>query len=275
VRSTLRSRDWRSNEEFAHQTIASGGLTIRVALLLGQVYSNRGDYVEAERILRKALKLCPEYPLARNNLAHALLNLGKTKEANELFAESARTAQENRKDYPRTWIAALNVSHMYHAANDDAHAIETLDKARREYPQTWELICSESELLRRNDQIARSLSIIEPFAKANWWNYNSSLALGRLYAQKGNTDEAVVALRHASWLDVHETEALNLIAMIRLRQNRLGDAVAVQKRAVARQPDEPRQYMLLSDLLQKAGRPDEAHTALTEVDRLRAVAAAN
>lgn len=275
MRSSLRSCDWRSNEEFARQTIASGGLTIRVALLLGQVYSNRGDYVQAERILRKGIKLCPDYPLARNNLAHALLNLGKTKEANELFAESARRAQENRKDYPRTWIAALNVAHMYHAANDDTDAIETLDKARIAYPQTWELICSETELLRRNDQLARSLSIVEPFAKANWWNYNSFLALGRLYAQIGNNDEAVAALRHASWLDVHETEALNLIAMIRLRQNRIGDALAVQKRAVARQPDQPQQYLLLSDLLQKAGRPNEAHNALTEVDRLRAVASAN
>ena len=144
-----------------------------------------------------------------------------------------------------------------------------------EYPRTWELICSETELLRRNDQVERSLSIVEPFAKANWWNYNSFLALGRLYAQQGNNDEAVAALRHASWLDVHETDALNLIAMIRLRQNRLGDAVDVQKRAVARQPDQPQQYILLSDLLEKAGRPNEAHTALAEVERLRAVASAN
>jgi predicted Zn-dependent protease len=273
IRSTLRSCNWRSNEEFARQTIASGGLTIRVALLLGQVYSNRGDYAEAEKILRKAVKLCPDYPLARNNLAHALLNLGQTKEANELFNEGARTAKENRKDYPRTWIAALNVAHMYHAANDDTHAIATLDKARLEYPQTWELICSETELLRRNDQIERSLAIVEPFAKANWWNYNSYLALGRLYAQEGYNDEAVAALGHASWLDVHETDALNLIAMIRLRQNRLSDAVNVQKRAVSRQPDQPQQYVLLSDLLQKAGRMNEAHSALAEIDRLRAVAA--
>jgi tetratricopeptide (TPR) repeat protein len=275
VRSTLRSYDWRSNEEFARQTIASGGLTIRVALLLGQVYSNRGDFVEAERILRKAIKLCPEYPIARNNLAHALLNLGKTKEANDLFSESARTAQENRKDYPRTWIAALNVAHMYHAANDDLHAIETLDKARHDYPQTWELVCSETELLRRNDQVDRSLAIAEPFAKANWWNYQSYLAVGRLYAEKGSNEQAIVALRHASWLDVHETEALNLIAMIRLRQDRLGEAVAVQKRAVARQPDQPQQYILLSDLLNKAGRTREAQIALAKVDRLRALVAAN
>ena len=275
VRSALRSCNWRSNEEFARQTIAAGGLTIRTALLLGQVYSNREDYAEAEKILRKAVKLCPEYPLARNNLAHALLHLGKTKEANEMFEESARVAREMRKDYPRTWIAALNVAHMYHAANDDANAIETLEKARREYPDTWELICSETELLRRDDQVERSLEIILPFATNHWWDYNSYLALGRLYAQKGDNGRAFEALRHASWLDVHETEALNLVAMIDLRENRLNEAIAMQKRAVARQPDQPQQYLLLSDFLKKAGRTGEAHLALTEVDRLRTLAKAN
>ncbi len=275
VRSTLRSCNWRSNEEFARQTIGAGGLTIRVALLLGQVYSNRGDYAEAEKILRKAIKLCPEYPIARNNLAHALLNLGKTKEANEMFKESARVAGEMRKDYPRTWIAALNVAHMDHAANDDEHAIETLDKARSEYPDTWELICSETELLRRTDHVDRSLEIVRPFAQSHWWDYNSHLALGRLYAQRGENDRAVAALGHASLLDVHETEALNLVAMINLRENRLNDAIAIQQRAAARQPDQPQQYILLSELLGKAGRTREAQVALARVDRLRAFAAAN
>jgi predicted Zn-dependent protease len=74
---------------------------------------------------------------------------------------------------------------------------------------------------------------------------------------------------------VHETEALNLVAMIRLRQNRLGDAVAVQQRAAARQPDQPQQYILLSELLNKAGRTREAQGALAKVDRLRALVATN
>ncbi len=275
IRSSYRSADWRSNEVLSKQMIASGGLTIRAALLLAQVYSNREDYVQAEKVLRKAIKLCPEYPLARNNLAHALLHLGKKEEAQELFDQSAQMAKQQRKDYPRTWLAALNVAHLYHSKNDDAHAIETLEEARQEYPDTWELICSETELLRRNDEIDKSLGIILPFAQAHWWNYNSHLALGRLYAQRGENDLAVATLRHASLLDVHETEALNLVAMIKFRENHLNDAIAVQEKAVARQPDEPKQYLLLSDLLTKAGRTGEAHLALAEVDRLRGLTKAN
>lgn len=62
VRSTLRSCNWRSNEEFARQTIAAGGITIRTALLLGGVYSSREEYAKAEPLLRKAVQLCPTVP---------------------------------------------------------------------------------------------------------------------------------------------------------------------------------------------------------------------
>jgi Flp pilus assembly protein TadD len=41
---------------------------------------------------------------------------------------------------------------------------------------------------------------------------------------------------------------------------------------VARQPDEPRQYLLLSNILDRMGRGDEARAALAEVSRLRTLA---
>ena len=113
---------------------------------------------------------------------------------------------------------------------------------------------------------------MEDFARKNWWHHGAALALGRLYAQRGDVDLADAALRHASWLDIHDTEALRLIAQIRLRQNRLEDAFQTQRRAVARQPDQARQYLLLSDILGKMGRTDEARAALAQVNLLEALA---
>jgi Flp pilus assembly protein TadD len=48
----------------------------------------------------------------------------------------------------------------------------------------------------------------------------------------------------------------------------------MQERAIARQPDEPRQYILLAQILEKMGRDDEAHAALAQVNRLQALAKA-
>jgi len=64
-----------------------------------------------------------------------------------------------------------------------------------------------------------------------------------------------------------------LLALIRLGQNRLEEAVRIQRHAIARQPDQPSQYVLLSNILEKLGRNDEARAALAEVSRLRALAA--
>ena len=81
----------------------------------------------------------------------------------------------------------------------------------------------------------------------------------------------MAALQHASRLDVHEVDALNLIAQVRVRQNRLADAMRAQKLAVARQPDAPRQYILLSDILEKMGQTAEAKDAIATVARLKAI----
>ena len=116
------------------------------------------------------------------------------------------------------------------------------------------------------------MHLIEDFVAKNWWHHGAALALGRLYAQKGDVDAAVGQLRRASWLDVHDAEALRLIAQMRLRQNRLDEAFRAQRRAVARQPDEPRQYLLLSTILERLGRDDEARAALSQVNRLQALA---
>jgi tetratricopeptide (TPR) repeat protein len=272
VRAGFRSSDWLSNETFARRTIASGGASIRIALLLGNTYSNRQNYPEAERLYRKALQLCPEYPIARNNLADVLMRQGKQKEAEEIFAAATEAAHETRKEYPRTWMLALNLARLNHTNHKNPEALAVLEKAQSDYPQTWELIKTESELLREMNEIDKAIALVQAFAENNWWHYDAAMALGRLYAEKNDPDLADGALRRASRLDVHDAQALNLIAMIRINQNRLEDACAAQRRAISRQPDEPRQYLLLSDILQKMGRTDEARANIVQIERLQAFA---
>jgi Flp pilus assembly protein TadD len=272
ARSFVRSGDWMSNETFARHTIRSGGATVRIALLLAQTFSNRGDYAEAEKILRKALQMTPDYLIARNNLADALSRQGKEKEAEALFAEATHAAHESMKEYPRTWIAALNFANLLHTKHDEVGAIAVLEKARRDYPQTWELISSEAELLRETNKLDTAVALVRPFAETHQWHYGAWIALGRAFAEKGDVEAAESALRHASWLDIHETAALNLMVVIRMGQNRLDDAWQTQRRAVSRQPDEPRQYILLSNILDKMGRADDSRAALAHVSRLRSLA---
>ena len=275
ARSFVRSGDWSNEETFYKRTLAAGGISGRVAVNLAQIYVRRGDYADAEKILRRLVETSPDYPTGRNTLA-ALLNLqGKKSEAEEMLKSTVKMAAQARRDYPRTWWAALSLAQLRHEAKDDQAALTILGDARATYPGVWDLIKLESELRRQLEGPAAALPLIQQFARKNWWHYGAALALGHLYAQENDSERAEVELRLASRLDVHDAESLRLIALIRLNQHRLEDAFQFQRRAIARQPDQPSQYVLLSNILEQMGRRDEAQAAMAQVSRLRSLAQAS
>jgi tetratricopeptide (TPR) repeat protein len=272
ARSFIRSTDWVTAETFYQRTLAAGGKSLRVAMNLGQVYSSKGEYGRAEALFRRVLQISPSYTMARSNLGEALFRQGKKQEAEAIFAEASESSEETRKEYPRTWIATLNLAHMRHSEHDDNAALAILAKARTDYPGVWEIVSFEGELLRELRGPDAAVPLIRDFADTHWWHSGAFMALGRLWAEEGDAVKAETALRHVSWLDIHDAESLNLIAAMNLRQNRFEDACAIQRRAVARQPDQPRQYILLSDILEKMGRTDEARSVLAQVTQMSALA---
>lgn len=272
VRSFIRSGDWANEETFYQRTLAAGGESSRVAVNLAQVYARRGDYAVAEKMLRRVLEITPDYPTARVNLGNILLHEGKSAEAETLFRSLFNADARVSKEYPRTWMAAVNLAYVRHKAGDDNGAFAVLARARAAHPGIWELISYEAELRRGTAGPEAALPLVENFAREHWWHYGAAVALGRLYAEMGDIVRADTALSNASWLDVHDAEALHLIALIKLRQNHLEEAFRAQRRAVSRQPDQPSQYILLSNILEKMGRDSEARAALAEVSRLRALA---
>ena len=271
VRSYCRSADWSSDERFFQQTLSSAG-SGRAATNLALLFSRRGDYPRAERLLRRVLQLSPEDPIARNNLADALRHLGREAEAEKILVATSSEIEKIRKDYPRTWVVAANLARLRHAQKDDQAAFAILEKARKEYPDIWELVSYEAELVREDKGPQAAQQLVEEFGRKNWWHYGAALALGRVCAEKGNAAEAVAALSRASRLDLHDVEALNLIAQIRIREHRLEEAYRAQHKALTRQPDAPRQHALLSDILEKMGRTAEAKDARAEVKRLQEIA---
>ena len=271
LRSAVRSSDWTTPEIFYQRTIAAGGNSMRVNQNLAEIYANRGELARAETLLRKLLAVTPDFPPARNSLARILFEENKPREAEALFAASAKQSAVTSKTYPHTWVAVINLAHLLHVAHRDAEALAMLDKARVDYPEIWEVVSLESELLRQTKGPEPAFRLVSEFAQNHWWHYGAALALGRLYAEVGDAERSVTTLRHASCLDVHEVEALNLIAQMRYRQHRFEEAYRAQKRAVARQPGALRQYVFLSDILEKMGNIDEAKSVTAEIARLEAI----
>lgn len=271
ARSAIRSSDWVDPETFFRRTFAAGGSSSRIGVNLGVIYALCGEHAKAEAILRKVLEVFPDYPLARNNLAIALSQQGKTKEAEAMFETANDLATTGKGGYPRTWDAARNLARLRHKEKDDVATLSILERARRDYPGNWELVSLQAQIIRETEGPARALPVVESFVRKNWWHAGASITLGGLFLETGDLLQAEEAFRHASILDVHDAAALNLMALVSVRQNKLEEACQTQRRAVARQPDQPRQYLLLSDILTKMGRGDEARAALAQVEHLRAI----
>ena len=272
ARSFVRSGDWLNPETFYRHSLAAGAVKNRVALNLAQTYAAQGDFAKAERLLRQLLAANPDQVMAQNALGHLLLRQGKTAEAEAVFAKIAGPAKPAVSEQPRGWIAALNLAYLKHSEHDSAAALAILEKARAEYPGTWRLINLESEVLRVAGESGKALALVEQFRESHWWHCEAAIEAGRIHLEQHRFAEAEVAFRLASWLDIHDADSLNLMAAMNIAQHRLDAACENQRRAVRRQPDQPRQYLLLSDILEKMGRHDEAKAALEQVHLLEALA---
>jgi len=272
VRSFIRSSDWVDEETFYNRTFTAGSRSARVAVNLGQLYTARKEYAKAEKLLRWVLEQNPEYPIAQNALASLMYQQGRLQEAEKLYAEIEKQSVETRKEYARTWVGAYNLALVLRQNHQEQSAIPLLEKARRDYLDVWEVVRLEAEIVSKTQSPEAALKLVEPFAQKNWWHYGAAFALGQLYAEAGDAARAEINFRRASRLDIHDAEALRAMAMMRVRENRLQDACETQRRAIARQPDQPRQYILLSDILQKMGRDEEARATLAQVSRLQKLA---
>ena len=98
-----------------------------------------------------------------------------------------------------------------------------LERARKPDPQAWPLVSFESELLRETQGPIQALHLVNGFVGQNWWSHEAWLAEGRLWAESNDVVQAAGALRYAALLDIHDVNALNLLAQILLRENRLDE----------------------------------------------------
>ena len=84
TRAWMRSTDWHDDLTFFQRTVSAGGVSARTVIDLALANSRRGNVEPAERALRRAVQIWPDYPLARNNLADLFLRQNKVAEAEAL-----------------------------------------------------------------------------------------------------------------------------------------------------------------------------------------------
>ena len=272
TRTAVRAGDWVNAETFCLRTIADSGATPRILSTLASLYGERGDFSKQEAILRKMIVRFPDYAPARITLGVCLSKQGRAAEAETLLRVEKADADTVARRYPRTWPAALHLARLRHEAQHDDEALSVLAEARGRFPETWELVKYESEIRKTPQGVAAALPAVADYAAAHWWHLDSWVTLGRLRYGAGEPDAAIAALRAASRLDIYAAGPLTDIARIELERGRPEAALAQQREAMRREPDQPSHYLMLGSIFEKLGRQAEANAAFQKAQTLAAEA---
>jgi protein O-mannosyl-transferase len=268
VRTAVRAGDWIDAETFCARTIADGGATPRILSALASIYAQRGDYQNQEQLLRKTMAQFPAFAPARMNLGICLSRQGRQVEAEALLEVSHAQAEETARQYPRTWLGAVQLAQLRRGAGHPDEALGIIREARGRFPETWELVKTEGGLLRETAGPAAAIPLVEGFSATHWWHYDAQATLGALRFAAGQADAAIAALHEASRLDLYDGRALAGVAEIENSRGRSDVALEVQLQAMERDPGQPKHYAELAAILDKLGRKDEASAALRKAQVL-------
>ena len=262
-RTWLRAHDWVDGVTFYRQTIRDGGDFPRMRENLALTYLEHGDLTPAATLLSDIVARYPHLSITRVNLATIQARAGHTEEARATFERVAADLNAPNKggSSPREFIATIHALDKLEPVGDPTWAQlrrDLLGRAARRFPEVWDLVGGAIADRERAKDQAGVLALTSRFADEHWWHLPSHLALGKLLADADRPDEALMVWRQAMALDLRDASVPAAVAALYLAQGRLAQAVAWQQKAVHRQPDSLRQHLILAQIFERSGRPDDA-----------------
>lgn len=268
-RTSLRAYEWADQERFFKATIDSGGGSSRINLNLAMVYYNAGDYAKAEAMMRNIVKHDPSYIPARIDLGTTLLKERKDKEAEEFLNFDTRTAAQISTQFVHTWTAIISVAGIRLKEHKYDEALAMADDAMKLYPGIWEVAQFKAMVLVQMGSMPEAVAVLKEYTASHWWHYQSFITLAWLSARTGDSPGAIAEYRHAALLDIHAGDPWFKIAQVDLTLNKPQEALVAQLKGLARNPDLPLQYIVLSGILDQLGRTDEARVAFARAGELQ------
>jgi tetratricopeptide (TPR) repeat protein len=201
--------------------------------LLGRAYDGRGEYARAASCYQKAIDASPERVEAYLRLAR--LQRDRLGRSGEVETTLDKLVKANGQSY-QAYLARV----QYRL--EGTSSTEALAAARRDMDEAVRLASDEPEvLLRAADLAARLLNDFEA---------------GRKHLQR------------ALGLRPHFIPGYEALAQIELAAGRLDEAVAVFRRGLEKNPDQPELSWHLANLLIQRGQLDEVEEMLGRLEKL-------
>jgi tetratricopeptide (TPR) repeat protein len=226
--------------------------------MLGVIYHQQGRLLDAETMLKEALRINPAYTEAALNLAVTLNDLGKYREAKEIY-ERAMTASRNSPRHLDPF-AKGKIANMHADVGAAYHAVGLYEDAVREYERALALcpkfVDIRTKLGTTFHEMGNVVAAVREFERVKAENpkfAGGRLHLGLSYYAQGRRDEAAAEWQEVLAMAPDNKSAQMYLAMVRQSPDGLAAAAA----ATAGRGQAPRP---------RAGGDDEGDGQVTTVD---------
>ena len=217
---------------------------------LGILFAQRGDYRQAEPLLRQATLLDPDNPACFVNLGNALKAQGKLEEAAGAY---------------RCSLDIKPMAETYYNLGNMLQAMGRLEEAQENYRQAIELrpdyadACNNmayaQQALGRPEECVR---YAERALAVNPGHAHAHNNLGMALRELGRTGEAIARYHQAISFQPDYAEAHNNLGIVLMEQGKLDEAIACFQKAVSLKPDYAEAHSNMGLTLKYQGRLDEA-----------------
>ena len=251
-------------------------------LRAGIANENTGDHKGAERALRRGLELSPDDAELRNALGWTLFQEARTEEAVAEYERALAADPRHVKAHDNLALALVELGRFGDAATHFQASLEIspraeihsdlgfalarlgrLDEARAEYRKALALdpSCASAHLnlavaLLQEGKLGEAESHYRK-ALAGRPSAETHNGLGYVLVREGRTGDGVAEFRKAIEIDPKFTPAYNNLADTLEKQGKLEDAEQYYRRSLDEKPN-PAVSSALAALRRKMGKPDEA-----------------
>ena len=272
----------------------------RVAHLLGVAYYHANEHARAIEQLTTALPKLPEGSVERTeavqvlglshylagHIAEAVPYLEQTRAVAPHNAELAyvlgmayiqtRQPDKARETWARSFklppdsaAAHLVTARMMVRAEFDEAAEEELKKALAKDPRLPQahLLLGQTALFR--GRLDESVALLQKELELNPGDAMAFYRLGDAYSRQLKWDEAIAALQKSAWLNPYFSGPYLLLGRAYTKKAQPAAAEGMLRRAIQYDPNNKAAHYLLGQLLQQAGRTEEARRELEIAERLQ------
>lgn len=225
---------------------------------LGKIYSQKGNYKEAEKQLKKALALQPDLIEPR----FELLNIYQSQEKKQDSEEILNIYKDILKKNPNNIRAALELGCYYHGKGKVRDAQKLFIDLGKRSKSKFEIILNILQLYIDKKKYDSAIIILEGMLKGAPENSDIHHIAGIAFYGKKDNEKAMMHFKKVKPGSRFYQDAIVHVSYLYQEKGDIKKAINYLKEAINKTPDDPELFYYLSTFYEDTKKFKDAETAL-------------